>query len=1747
MAPALAQVQKRLDRNPLKIKLVVDTTGFLADARRAIRDAETTLQPLRISLDVDTAHAVAMAVAAHKDIEAATSNAVTQEVKVDVDHTASQRIAQIGNAVSSIAAAAGTIGAVTAGIAAITGAAGAALGAVGGLAIGLASLGPAAAAIGATAVVGLHGIVDTFKALATSTANAAADTRTHTKAVAAAQTALASASNSAESAQHSLNSAQKDAASAARAVGDAYKTAQERLDNYQSTLKGASLDEREAALSLKEAQIELGKATLDPIEHEKALLRVERAELNLTKAQKANTKLQKEAASDQAKGVAGSKEVVAAKSKQADADSRVTEAARGAAVANQQVATAAVNLSEAQKAALPSVQKFNDKLAELSPNAQSFVLAAKDIAPALDAAAKPVQNNLFANLGAQLKETSAVILPAMSAGMRGVATELNLAAVNALEFLRSTQGMALVNASFDSGIGLLKGLREGTGELTKGWIDFTTTAAPAMEGVGKALAGVGEGIGAALSTAKNNGDLSKLFAGFQQALIGLKPLLDAVFSTFIILGKDVLPALKPLFEAIGAALKAIAPSLGQIGALFADALTAIIPTLAVLIKALAEGLKPVLPIIADLLKAIGVAITPLIEPFSRIAVLLGETLVQTVNALAPALVPLATAFNDVLTAVAPLVPLLAESLAAAVVALAPALSQIAIALAPIIKSFAEGLTPVIKQIAPVLAQTALILGTALADALTQLSPILPPLVTAFTNLLIAVVPLLPEMAKFAAEVIPPLVAALVELAPSIIRITDGLTWLITNVIVPLVIPIIREMAQVFKDNFQTIADVVKFLTEGVFPKIGEAIDKVKGFFSAGVEAIKTIWAGIQDAAAIPVNFVIDTVWNNGLLKAWRSVDSLLGGVLPDASPLATIPHRATGGPIGSIFGSGNGTKDDILTWMSNGEHVVTAKEVLAAGGQNILFAIRDMIARGIPFTWDNGKIITDLGKDNLSLYGSKVATAGIGNVPPEGLFDQLARVPIPQFASGGQIMPWMYQLQKGHAFARAQDGKPYQWAGPRFVGDSFDCSGFMAAIAAKILGTNPWQRYWSTSSFNGQQVGPQGFTRSLTQGSGFGIGVSNGGPGGGHTGGELRGVPELSLNAARVESGGAIGNVHYGRGTDPNSFQMQYGLPIGANGFFQPAPGGISVGPSTSEQSSFLSRTIERILHAATSPVRELINSTIGAPPPSVRGIPLSVLDSNEKAFADFMSKSVGSLGGLLGGAWQKATSLGDKVLDFVNPFDDGGIAGGTGFIPKNVIAPERVLSPEQTALFESLVLALQKIASSGLTAASQAANKVIVDISAASITALQGTLGVNTKPAGIASPAPEIVALQESFKQAQLTTGELLSDTRATLERTATSQEISAAKIADDTMKALLGIAGKLSGEVLTPLLTSAVTAGTAFINSLFEGVAKQIVGGTDRTTRAVNNLGGSLAAKSTGTATPAFGAPGSAFDFAGSLSTAVVSISNAASAAFKKVGDDVIAAALKQKASTVGTESRGKLGGGADQISGGFLADMIVSITGVDIEIRDLLSNTLDQVRKFRGESTNAFDDAGALISDTAVLVDRNQSSIELAAKEQERIQKALIKAVIKYLIVNILIPIITAILSAMITLATTAIGAAIGSAIPVVGTAIGAAVGAAVGAALSGLAVTAVAGLAVGAGAALDAFDEGGIASGFGMMRKGVIEPERVLSPRQTASFEQLVHILDRGRDASRIVQIGSMNVHGRDPAKKTADNLLALLAT
>lgn len=105
--------------------------------------------------------------------------------------------------------------------------------------------------------------------------------------------------------------------------------------------------------------------------------------------------------------------------------------------------------------------------------------------------------------------------------------------------------------------------------------------------------------------------------------------------------------------------------------------------------------------------------------------------------------------------------------------------------------------------------------------------------------------------------------------------------------------------------------------------------------------------GVKDAVEdIPTAKNIDITTSGGALEYIKQINGWLnatpeykgisigvGGGFSDAN----VPGNASGG---AIHGPGSGTSDSILRRLSNGEHVWTAAEVSAAGGQGAMYGMR---------------------------------------------------------------------------------------------------------------------------------------------------------------------------------------------------------------------------------------------------------------------------------------------------------------------------------------------------------------------------------------------------------------------------------------------------------------------------------------------------------------------------------------------------------------------------------------------------------------------------------------------------------------------------------------------------------------------------------------------------------------------------------------------------------------------------------------
>lgn len=125
--------------------------------------------------------------------------------------------------------------------------------------------------------------------------------------------------------------------------------------------------------------------------------------------------------------------------------------------------------------------------------------------------------------------------------------------------------------------------------------------------------------------------------------------------------------------------------------------------------------------------------------------------------------------------------------------------------------------------------------------------------------------------------------------------SNGIEWVYNSIIKPtwdalsnalnflwdrVVSPILGWIEDRWDDLGTAIEWVKDRVIQPVFDSIGTGLDVLKGVFETAVDGIGTVWDGLKAAAAKPVKFVIDRVWNDGILKAWNLIADFVPGLDP---------------------------------------------------------------------------------------------------------------------------------------------------------------------------------------------------------------------------------------------------------------------------------------------------------------------------------------------------------------------------------------------------------------------------------------------------------------------------------------------------------------------------------------------------------------------------------------------------------------------------------------------------------------------------------------------------------------------------------------------------------------------------------------------------------------------------------------------------------------------------------------------------
>ncbi|MFD3571431.1 hypothetical protein ACFWVK_30020, partial [Streptomyces sp. NPDC058667] len=394
-----------------------------------------------------------------------------------------------------------------------------------------------------------------------------------------------------------------------------------------------------------------------------------------------------------------------------------------------------------------------------------------------------------------------------------------------------------------------------------------------------------------------------------------------------------------------------------------------------------------------------------------------------------------------------------------------------------------------------------------------------------------------------------------------------------------------------KPVFGWIGDKAGWLWEKAikpaFSSIKSGIKSVADSFDSATGFIDKAWSKVADIAKTPVKFVIDKIYNGGIVPTWNMIAKAFGA--PEIKPMKT-EGWAKGGilPGQSSYRQG----DDQLVPMRRGEGVYVSEAMKDPYERARLYAVNRAAMAGKPlnqfqgfakggiFDWvgNAASATVDLAQTGVSWLKDGVkasATAGLNRVV-DPLIERISGsaslyrdmvTGIPRkivktiLGFSGEADKRLNEAGIGGggftralSWARTQAGLPYQWGGNG--NPSWDCSGLVSAIESVIRGQNPHRR-WATGAFAGKTA-PPGWV--LNGRSPYRIGITNAGVG--HTAGTINGV--------NVESRGGDGVVigkgarawndklfthHYAyQGTFDSGGYLQPGLNLAYNGTGRPEP-----------------------------------------------------------------------------------------------------------------------------------------------------------------------------------------------------------------------------------------------------------------------------------------------------------------------------------------------------------------------------------------------------------------------------------------------------------------------------------------------------------------------------------------------------------------------------------------------------------------
>lgn len=1205
---------------------------------------------------------------------------------------------------------------------------------------------------------------------------AAADRRAALQRVADAERDLTDAVNDAKQAQDDLTEARKEAA--------------DQLEDLNSRLAGAHLDERQAVLDLQDAEADLAKvkakgAKATAEEMAQAQLDYDRALQRLKDQQTETARLREETAEANKAGAEGSDVVRAAQGRLTDAtrtvgdstrdvrdaqagaaqaakdgvesvrdaQERLADAQRGVAdaqvAAARQVRSAQEALADAQRSVTAAQEqgatvasKLSDAMAKLSPNARNFVQAVRGMGPAFRGLRLEVQDRLFAGLGESFTRMSTASLPALRSGLGGMADVLNGMGRGFMDTFTRLADEGLLKKMFDGFTNGMKPLEKVPGQFGEMFVKLGIAAQPAMTRITTALGNAFTRVGGKLDEAFASGRL-------EQAI-------DKALDLAIAFGRVI----GDIFGTIGNVMKAAAEGggdvLGGLGSVFKElrritampevqeALTVIFRALTDIGKLIAVTFGAVLQAVLPLLAALAPVVSELAQKFAPVLVELAGTLGKALAPIIEALLPVVTTIGDVLSGVVrgllPLLKPLGDLVGAFISAWAPMLSALGAALVPLIAALAKGLAPVVAGLVPVV-QMAGQLIAAMAPIFTQLVtallPLLPPisqLATALLDLAMQVIsPLLPLITGLAGLLATVLTAAISLLVPVITTVIGWLTKLAEGV---------TKVVKWIADGFKWLFDYL--VGHSIIPDMVKAI---VSWFTKLWTRTKEIYTALKTWVVNTWNSLWKTVadrwtsfWNSfrtSLSNAKTSVLNWVSGLKTSFVNTWSSLWSGASSKLSSGLAVLRSKLGDFKTWMLNAVRALRDgtgnlfKGIQGGFAAPVKWVVSHVYNDGVRKMWNTiaGKISSKITLPSIKLgfnKGGVVPGVGSGDTVPAMLTPKERVLSVPQVAKLGGHRAIDAMLGQDHPTKTGGNPTRQQERRQRQPVQGFAEGGIIGNVTSTLGGAIKGGVDWAKDLVvGGLKSAAQKAISALVRP------LINRIPGGAGLGSLMKGLSNKALSGMLgflgSEDKKAVGGPAVQKAL--SWARTQNGLPYqwGGNG-------------NPSWDCSGLTSAIESVIRGERPHRRWATGSFSGSSGPAgwVRNL-------NSPYMIGITNEGVGHTAGTIGGVnvesrggdgvviGKRARAYNDSMFTSrwgfapSAKFDSGGLLQPGATMAVNATGrPERILDPQQTAMFERLVsggagaggsVTIENITVSGTfdfsskAARKQAANELVVEI----------------------------------------------------------------------------------------------------------------------------------------------------------------------------------------------------------------------------------------------------------------------------------------------------------------------------------------------------------------------------------------------------------------------------------------------------